>query len=81
MGHLPFPLVAAHFLFASMTKCKVSFPTQMTECRNKLNQTNNVLGSSDSGNKIINECVNLFYQIGIKYFLFPGVRDICFASY
>jgi hypothetical protein len=44
MGHLPFPLVAAHFLFASMTKIKVAFPTQITECRNKLNLTNNVIG-------------------------------------
>ena len=45
MGHLPFPLIAAHFLFASMVKTKITFPTQLTECRNKINQTNNVLGT------------------------------------
>jgi hypothetical protein len=44
MGHLPFPLLAAHFLFASATRIKVAFPTQMAECRNKLTLTNNVLG-------------------------------------
>ena len=44
MGHLYFPIVAAHFLFSSVAKTKLSFPTQMTECRNKLTLSNNVLG-------------------------------------
>jgi len=45
MGHLNYPIVAAHFLFGSVGSFRVSFPTQQTECRNKLQQNNNTIES------------------------------------
>ena len=47
MGHLHFPILAAHFLFSSASKSKLSFPMQNTEFRNRLTQCNNVLGKSN----------------------------------
>ena len=44
MGHLHFPIVASHFLFSSTKKPRVSFPTQMTELRNRMTQATNVVG-------------------------------------
>jgi len=45
MGYLHFPLVASHFLFASKSKTKLSFPKQMNDLRLTLGQSNNVLDS------------------------------------
>jgi len=45
MGHFPFTLVAAHMLFASSTKQRVSFPTQHTEAKNNLLKSQNVIAS------------------------------------
>jgi len=45
MGHFPYTLVATHLLFASSTKQRVSFPTQMTEAKNKLASSQNVIAS------------------------------------
>jgi len=45
MGHLPFPLVASHLMFGSNVKHRVKFPTQHTECRNKLAKNHNILSS------------------------------------
>ena len=47
MGHLNYPIVAAHFLFGSVGSFRVSFPTQQTECRNKLQQNNNTIGNDE----------------------------------
>jgi len=45
MGHFPYTLVAAHLLFASSTKQRISFPTQNTEANNKKLKSQNVLAS------------------------------------
>eukprot|EP00092_Neocalanus_flemingeri_P030900 GFUD01033557.1.p1 GENE.GFUD01033557.1~~GFUD01033557.1.p1 ORF type:complete len:883 (+),score=321.60 GFUD01033557.1:37-2685(+) len=45
MGHFPFTLVAAHMLFASSTKQRVSFPTQQTDAKNNLIKNQNVIAS------------------------------------
>jgi len=45
MGHLPFPLVASHLLFASNVKERIKFPVQNTECRAKLAKNHNILAS------------------------------------
>jgi len=45
MGHLYFPIVASHYLFASVNKPKISFPTQMSDLRNRLTQTTHVVES------------------------------------
>jgi len=45
MGHFPFTLVAAHMLFASSTKQRVTFPTQNTEANTKLAKSQNILSS------------------------------------
>jgi len=45
MGHFPYTLVAAHLLFASSTKQRISFPTQTTEAKNNLLKSQNVLAS------------------------------------
>ena len=47
MGHLNYPIVAAHFLFGSVGSFRVTYPTQQTDSRNKLNINNNVLGKSE----------------------------------
>lgn len=45
MGHLPFPLVASHLLFAANVKERIKFPVQHTECRAKLAKNHNILAS------------------------------------
>ena len=44
MGHLTFPLVKAHFLYAVPFRVKLMYPTQSTDLRNKVNSSLNVLG-------------------------------------
>jgi len=45
MGHFPYTLVAAHLLFASSTKQRISFPTQNSEANQKLSKSQNILSS------------------------------------
>ena len=44
MGHLAYPLVKAHFLYAVPNRVKLSYPTQATDLRNKMQNNLNVLG-------------------------------------
>ena len=45
MGHLPFPLVVAHLLFASSVKHFFKFPSQQSDNNTRLAKNQNILES------------------------------------